>query len=318
MDPYTEYKLSEKSREVAFVKARLERWQVIHSRDTQLKSLASERLDQIHNKVKFVWSKCEALRKNRDPFLVAYTLLHERCRADMKFAIQELEQTVKDYHRSGYKLKNYGEKLRRLVGEVHSETFEGDEDESFDHQSDYATDDGFVGEDDDGRQSQGREWYHFDYDTEDSYSTEEDDTHKTHFRTPGNFPSDRKDNDRKAVNVDQLAATWQKQLTTYFTDRSNKPFPTPPDWNCGKKACQLGRSSRALKACPCNLEALFTHMRSPKIDFKTERLRWHPDKFSDSGSSSRDEMQKKATEVFIVLEQLHQKSKEHGNGSKRR
>lgn len=78
-------------------------------------------------------------------------------------------------------------------------------------------------------------------------------------------------------------------------------FPAPPAPPCTQLACLRSSSSRALQACPCNIRAAFSDIQ----DLKTARVQWHPDKFSKCPESLRAGFQKKAQEVFVVVDALY-------------
>lgn len=78
-------------------------------------------------------------------------------------------------------------------------------------------------------------------------------------------------------------------------------FPDPPAFPCDNSDCKVKRDLRILEACPCNLKFVFAGR-----DAKTERLRFHPDKFSAVRAESlRADMQAKAQEVFVAVDALY-------------
>ncbi|KAK3708642.1 hypothetical protein LTR37_011364 [Vermiconidia calcicola] len=99
-------------------------------------------------------------------------------------------------------------------------------------------------------------------------------------------------------------AEWFKALDVAFASYSSlRRFPNPPSWPCSRPRCSSDKSSRALDACECNIKHLFEGSR----DLRAERLRWHPDKFSRAPVESREAFQKKAKEVFVVIDAMYKK-----------
>jgi hypothetical protein len=78
-------------------------------------------------------------------------------------------------------------------------------------------------------------------------------------------------------------------------------FPAPPAELCGRVECARSANDRALEACPCNIRTVFTR---DAIKIKTERLRWHPDKFAQCPEVLRATFQKKAQEIFVALSNM--------------
>lgn len=93
---------------------------------------------------------------------------------------------------------------------------------------------------------------------------------------------------------------WREFAGRCFADYSKMDkFPAPPARACGSKSCMATKSSRVLKACPCNIAAAFEAFSDIKV--KVERVRWHPDKFSKRPEEHREVFQKMASEVFVIL-----------------
>lgn len=103
------------------------------------------------------------------------------------------------------------------------------------------------------------------------------------------------------VNDSDTAAikAWRDAVDAAFADYANMTaFPEPPALGvCRRAGCAQGE--RTLKACACQVERAFS---LAKVDLKTERLRWHSDKFGRH--IHRDQMMAKATEVFQVVNRM--------------
>ena len=95
-----------------------------------------------------------------------------------------------------------------------------------------------------------------------------------------------------------------KVVDAAFADYSTlKVFPKPLAWPCSKAVCQETGANRALEACECNIRELFEH----RDDLKAERLRFHPDKMSRCPPEFRENFQRMAKEVFVVVDEMHRK-----------
>ncbi|KAH9809836.1 hypothetical protein Tdes44962_MAKER06077 [Teratosphaeria destructans] len=82
-------------------------------------------------------------------------------------------------------------------------------------------------------------------------------------------------------------------------------FPEPPATPCANPSCHTTAPDRALRACACNIRSLF-HSLSTQ-DLRAWRVRFHPDRFAlVPDQRGRAEMQRKAQEVFVVVDALFQ------------
>ncbi|KXT08321.1 hypothetical protein AC579_931 [Pseudocercospora musae] len=79
-------------------------------------------------------------------------------------------------------------------------------------------------------------------------------------------------------------------------------FPLPPDGCCGSTTCASQDEDRSNKACECNIRRCFK-LAGVGI-YKKEMLKWHPDKWSRSPENQRENFQKLAREIFIVLKDM--------------
>lgn len=96
---------------------------------------------------------------------------------------------------------------------------------------------------------------------------------------------------------------WRRATETAFASYSAMTaFPDPPVKPCVKLSCVATVKERALEACDCSMRAAFQVLAmTARVNPKKERFRWHPDKFSACTSDKKVEFQKKAKEVFVVL-----------------
>ncbi|KAG9235363.1 hypothetical protein BJ875DRAFT_483312 [Amylocarpus encephaloides] len=96
---------------------------------------------------------------------------------------------------------------------------------------------------------------------------------------------------------------WHQSCEKFFSVNSTLPanntFPKPPTLKttCRKKICV--RSER-LSACCCTLRVLFKSKGMSSVDWKKERLRWHPDRFSKLGTD--EEVVVCAKEMFQLFQ----------------
>ncbi|KAK4629437.1 hypothetical protein CLAFUW4_08232 [Fulvia fulva] len=95
---------------------------------------------------------------------------------------------------------------------------------------------------------------------------------------------------------------WRVDCEAAFADYANiKVFPAPPtDTKCFKQACRVEK--RALTACRCQIRHAFSSV--PGLDFKKERIAWHPDRFSPC-PKGKEEFQAMAKEVFVVVDWMY-------------
>ncbi len=105
-------------------------------------------------------------------------------------------------------------------------------------------------------------------------------------------------------------SAWKLECDKALSDRGNMTsFPDPPYSSCGLVGCAARRNQRALKACQCNIaEALRRDPEYPE-SLKSERLRWHPDKFSVCLEEHRLIFQAKAKEIFVVANHLYERDR---------
>ncbi|KAK5125813.1 hypothetical protein LTR85_012089 [Meristemomyces frigidus] len=86
-----------------------------------------------------------------------------------------------------------------------------------------------------------------------------------------------------------------------FANKSRmRNFPEPPIQPCRNGGCVAAKEGRALKACQCNIRAVF----AGRTTLKSDRLMFNPDKFSSCADDLRALMQQKAKEVFVVVDAM--------------
>ncbi|KAK3109662.1 hypothetical protein LTR53_016838 [Teratosphaeriaceae sp. CCFEE 6253] len=99
----------------------------------------------------------------------------------------------------------------------------------------------------------------------------------------------------------QQIKQWHSLCATAFQDKSAlRGFPAPPAELCMNPSCHA--EIRTLVACKCNIRKLF----SSRSTLKTDRLQFHPDRFSAVPEEARREVQRAAKEVFVVVEAMYQ------------
>lgn len=92
-----------------------------------------------------------------------------------------------------------------------------------------------------------------------------------------------------AVGPSIIHRVWKKEVECALEDVSVvKIFPELPQGKCAKPACLAGQSQRALKACPCDVEAAFTLLGMP---LKEARNAFHPDRWAKCPEEHRDSFQ---------------------------
>ncbi|KAK3066459.1 hypothetical protein LTR53_017185 [Teratosphaeriaceae sp. CCFEE 6253] len=107
--------------------------------------------------------------------------------------------------------------------------------------------------------------------------------------------------DPTRISTRQIAQ-WHSHCTKAFQDKSTlRSFPAPPAEPCMNPSCHA--EIRTLVACKCNIRKLFYS----RATLKTDRLQFHPDKFSGvPEEEARGEVQRAAKEVFVVVEAMYQ------------
>ncbi|KAK5125812.1 hypothetical protein LTR85_012088 [Meristemomyces frigidus] len=84
-----------------------------------------------------------------------------------------------------------------------------------------------------------------------------------------------------------------------------RTFPEPEPWvPCASLACRREEKTRALLACPCVIKTIFGGL--DKGQLKTERTRWHPDKWAKCEESLRAAFQAKGQEMFVISDRMYQ------------
>lgn len=112
----------------------------------------------------------------------------------------------------------------------------------------------------------------------------------------------RQDNAQRAqqkLEDRRLYHRWRAACDVVFGAGSGS-LPEPPSWPCSQASCQL---KRRLKACPHNLERLFSANGNLQQTLQDERKRWHPNRpiFHKLRSDSAEKM---ATEISQVIQSL--------------
>jgi hypothetical protein len=106
----------------------------------------------------------------------------------------------------------------------------------------------------------------------------------------------------------KLPSAWKHAANAALLDRAAMTaFPDPPASNCGRARCALERPLRVLEACECNVAAALRLDPEYPESLKTERVRWHPDKFGVCPEENMELFKKKATEIFVVANRLYEK-----------
>lgn len=130
---------------------------------------------------------------------------------------------------------------------------------------------------------------------------------KSHLKRP--VPKAKRTEAAKALkpptkeSIDGYLAALSLAFADYTTIRR---FPEPhPKAPCTLLACGRTAKSRALLACPCLIKAIYGGL--DKAELKTARLQYHPDKFARCDEGLRAGFQKKAQEMFIVLDGMYQR-----------
>jgi hypothetical protein len=100
-----------------------------------------------------------------------------------------------------------------------------------------------------------------------------------------------------------MITDWHTKAHVFFADMTRSAFPDPPSEPCRNMSCHA--QDRVLEACECNIRKLFTD-----LDVKLERRMWHPDRFSACLEGSREEYQKKAAEIFVVIQEEFERLQE--------
>ncbi|MCJ1441895.1 MAG: hypothetical protein MMC23_002387 [Stictis urceolatum] len=113
---------------------------------------------------------------------------------------------------------------------------------------------------------------------------------------------------RKRVPRTDDVERWKARVDAAFADLPNLvEFPEPPFKKCARVECQ---GQRSLRACRCCVERAFRDRKIFPEGVRRERLRWHPDRFAVCGEGVRAEMQGKAQEVFVVVNEIWEEERE--------
>ena len=107
--------------------------------------------------------------------------------------------------------------------------------------------------------------------------------------------------------------TWHTICKEALSDLPTlSTFPAPPAWPCSNFACRQVR--RSLAACSCNIREAFQYLEGYPRSLKTERLKWHPDKFARGKEGKVVEWQAMAKEVFVVANDMYEKASGKNSG----
>lgn len=94
---------------------------------------------------------------------------------------------------------------------------------------------------------------------------------------------------------------WRRTVQNAFADLPNMhTCPSPPASACFKLSCL--KEKRSLHACSWNIRSAFLHTSG--LDLKTERLMWHPDRFSVCPEEHREAFKRMAQEVIVVVDAM--------------
>ncbi|KAK5138909.1 hypothetical protein LTR32_007680, partial [Rachicladosporium monterosium] len=112
---------------------------------------------------------------------------------------------------------------------------------------------------------------------------------------PLSTPSAPKKQRANRITTNQIQA-WHAACTEAFKDKTGmRAFPEPPTETCSDLTC--ASTNRTLKACKCNIKKCF----AGRSTLKTDRLQFHPDKFSTVPEDVREQIKKAAGEIFVVV-----------------
>jgi len=92
--------------------------------------------------------------------------------------------------------------------------------------------------------------------------------------------------------------SWKQACDDFFSDLE-APFPRPPQFDCKRNGCIRGDK---LMVCHHEVERTLMDVAGNKYSvtwLKKERLRWHPDRFSN-----RIESRFLAQEIFQLIQSL--------------
>jgi len=129
---------------------------------------------------------------------------------------------------------------------------------------------------------------------------------------PPKPPQKRKDAPTPKVPPHMSYEKWNERATAILLNRSvMTEILTPPSTICFETSCVASRKDRNLNACPHTVRTLMKNalygvageLRAEtyiKV-LKTERLRWHPDKFGTVDPKHKQKVVAQATELFQHL-----------------
>ena len=99
---------------------------------------------------------------------------------------------------------------------------------------------------------------------------------------------------------------WLGSIDLLLSDYASiHTFPEPPSVLCVRQSCKSQQHSRALRVCDCAIRAAFSKAK----DLKKERTRWHPDKWSCCREDKKEVFEKKAAEMFMVVDAMYKEGK---------
>jgi hypothetical protein len=103
--------------------------------------------------------------------------------------------------------------------------------------------------------------------------------------------------------ITQKIEAWHKACVAAFLNKpSMREFPQPPAEPCKNVTCAAESKDRVLVACKCNIRKALEHRRAV---LKKDRVKFPPDRFSTCPEDVREEIQKAAKEVFVVVDGMY-------------
>ena len=109
----------------------------------------------------------------------------------------------------------------------------------------------------------------------------------------------------QAARSQATHSSWWDTVATAFADLPNMvTFPEPPTrGSCGVATCLAVKNGRLLACCDCDIVAAFAAVPT---SLKTERVRWHPDRFAVCKEEHKERFQQMASEVFKVVNRMYE------------
>ena len=119
----------------------------------------------------------------------------------------------------------------------------------------------------------------------------------------------RRRHEQEAIKwIRQCLVDWESQWEDCHNNiESTRTFPEPQMGTCDREECRAGNQFQEIKICQHNLEKLLRSSANYEAMLRKAMINSHPDRFSRAADSVKEELTRKATVMFQMLQNLPSK-----------